>query len=174
MRTGKSACATKSEFYSMREGKARGWKRRAGKRALPRSSIALHPALRDDSGPVLTKAPQLPRRDCRRQLRRKIVLHLSLRPPKFLGIRPGYSLLPHLYQDIQKITSGTQRVNFCIWCVRPTFSKNKRSGRSPTFRPDSRGDSVNRLVSSEALYCSQRLKALKHFLDGFRLIDGHI
>lgn len=113
-----------------------------------RSSIALHPfsgGLRlephpvlDDSEPVLTKPPSCRWRDCHRQLRRKIVLHLSLRPRSSSESRglllftlsleactlgcercpaekwPGYSLLPHLYQDVQKISSGTQRVNFCM------------------------------------------------------------
>src|ERR1700740_3842076 len=71
----------------MREGKAQGWKRRAIKRVPPRSSIALHPVVKDDSGSVLTKPPSCRWRDCLRQLRRKILLHLSLRPPKFLGIQ---------------------------------------------------------------------------------------
>jgi len=67
------------------EGMARG--KEAGRRKTQGASLL-------DSAPSpsagwqwagVNLAPQPPRRDCLRRLRRKILLHLSLGPPKLLG-----------------------------------------------------------------------------------------
>src|ERR1700739_1137056 len=145
----------------MREGKAQGWKRRAIKRVPPRSSIALHPVVKDDSGPVLTKPPSCRWRDCLRQLRRKILLHLSLRPPKFLGIQaPLLFASAPLSGPLQHSTPHP---------VGQFLHFRRGRGRSPTVRLDSSGDSINCFLSSETLNCSEDLNALKHLLDRFRL-----
>jgi hypothetical protein len=83
----------------MREGKRRDGSVAQGNARTASLLIALHPAMWDDSGPVLTKPPSrrggtaignFGGRSC-------CTFRSGLRSSS--EQRPGYYLLPHLYQD---------------------------------------------------------------------------
>src|ERR1700686_2172232 len=65
-----------------RKERRAGKETRRGERKCASLLDSAPPDSSDDSGLVLTKPPSRLGRDCRRRLRRKILLHLSLGPPK--------------------------------------------------------------------------------------------
>jgi hypothetical protein len=81
-----------------------GKKQDAGRHRAPCSSIALHPNPRDDSGPVLTQPPSRLGGTAVGDFGGKSCCTFRSGLRSSSEPRPGYSLLPHLYQDLHKIS----------------------------------------------------------------------
>ena len=103
--TGWSVChINPSRIVILRKEWRAGKKQDAGRRKAPRSSIALHPHPRDDSGPVLTSPPNRLGGTAFGDFGGKSCCTFRSGLRSSSEPRPGYSLLPHLYQDVLKIS----------------------------------------------------------------------